>query len=37
MEHQVSVTYGNGFSNGYAGTDLSDTGWGMQVDFIIYP
>ena len=35
MEHQSSVTYGNGFANGYRGTDLSDTGWGMRFDFII--
>lgn len=35
MEHQSSVTYGNGFQNGYRGTDLSDTGWGLKWDFII--
>lgn len=35
MEHQSSVTYGNGFANGYRGTDLSGTGWGMKFDFII--
>lgn len=35
MEHQSSVTYGNGYQNGYRGTDLSDTGWGMKFDFII--
>ena len=35
MEHQSSVTYGNGFTNGYKGTDLSGTGVGMQFDFII--
>jgi aminopeptidase N len=35
MEHQSSVTYGNGFSNGYRGTDLSNSGWGMKFDFII--
>ena len=35
MEHQSSVTYGNGFANGYRGTDLSDTGWGLKFDFII--
>lgn len=35
MEHQSSVTYGNGYENGYKGTDLSDTGWGMKFDFII--
>jgi aminopeptidase N len=35
MEHQSSVTYGNGFENGYRGTDLSGTGWGLKFDFII--
>lgn len=35
MEHQSSVTYGNQFKNGYLGTDLSDSGWGLKFDFII--
>ena len=35
MEHQSSVTYGNGYENGYRGTDLSSTGWGLKFDFII--
>ena len=35
MEHQSSVTYGNGFANGYNGRDLSGTGVGMLFDFII--
>lgn len=35
MEHQSAVAYGNGFQNGYHGTDLSGTGWGMKWDFII--
>jgi aminopeptidase N len=35
MEHQSSVTYGNGFKNGYLGKDLSGTGWGLKFDFII--
>ena len=35
MEHQSSVTYGNGFKNGYNGKDLSETGVGMKFDFII--
>jgi aminopeptidase N len=35
MEHQSAVAYGNGFENGYRGTDLSGTGWGMKWDFII--
>jgi aminopeptidase N len=35
MEHQSSVTYGNGFRNGYNGNDLSASGWGNKFDFII--
>lgn len=35
MEHQSSVTYGNGFQNGYKGRDLSNTGVGMKFDFIV--
>lgn len=35
MEHQSSVTYGNGYKNGYLGGDLSGTGWGLKFDFII--
>lgn len=35
MEHQSAVTYGNGYSNGYRGTDLSGTGHGLLFDFII--
>lgn len=35
MEHQSSVTYGNGFRNGYSGKDLSGTGVGLKFDFII--
>ena len=35
MEHQSSVTYGNGYQNGYRGHDLSGTGWGLKFDFII--
>jgi aminopeptidase N len=35
MEHQSSVTYGNGYRNGYHGTDLSRSGWGKKFDFII--
>ena len=35
MEHQSSVTYGNGFKNGYRGRDLSGTGVGLKFDFII--
>ncbi len=35
MEHQSSVTYGNGFENGYLGSDVSSSGWGLKFDFII--
>ena len=35
MEHQSSVTYGNGFQNGYRGRDLSATGVGLKFDFIV--
>ena len=35
MEHQSSVTYGNGYQNGYLGRDLSRSGWGLKFDFII--
>lgn len=35
MEHQSSVTYGNNYKNGYLGSDLSGTGWGLKFDFII--
>jgi aminopeptidase N len=35
MEHQSSITYGNEYSNGYRGKDLSGTGWGLKWDFII--
>lgn len=35
MEHQSNVTYGNGYSNGYLGRDLSGSGWGLKFDYII--
>ncbi len=35
MEHQSSVTYGNNYKNGYMGSDLSSSGWGLKFDFII--
>ncbi len=35
MEHQSSVTYGNGYANGYLGNDQSGSGWGNKFDFII--
>ncbi len=35
MEHQSSVTYGNGYKNGYLGRDRSLAGPGLLFDFII--
>ena len=36
MEHQSSVTYGNGYENGFIGLgDISHTGWGNKFDFMI--
>jgi len=35
MEHQSGVAYGNHFMNGYLGSDLSHTGWGLKFDYII--
>ena len=35
MEHQSAVAYGNGYQNGYRGSDLSGTGQGLKWDFII--
>ena len=35
MEHQSAVAYGNKFKNGYLGTDLSKSGWGLKWDYII--
>lgn len=35
MEHQSAVAYGNGFQNGYRGSDLSNTGVGLKWDFIL--
>lgn len=35
MEHQSAIAYGNGFVNGYRGTDLSGTGHGLEWDYII--
>lgn len=34
MEHQSAVAYGNKYKNGYAGTDISDSGVGMLFDYI---
>ncbi len=35
MEHQSNIAYGNSYLNGYAGKDLSKTGWGLKWDFIV--
>ncbi len=35
MEHQSAIAYGNPYSNGYQGVDLSGTGLGLKWDFII--
>jgi aminopeptidase N len=35
MEHQSAIAYGNHYLEGYAGRDLSGSGWGMKWDFII--
>ena len=35
MEHQSDIAYGNKFLQGYAGKDLSGSGWGLKWDFII--
>lgn len=35
MEHQSNIAYGNYYLNGYAGQDLSNTGWGLKWDFIV--
>ena len=35
MEHQSATAYGNDYQNGYRGTDLSGSGWGLKWDFII--
>jgi aminopeptidase N len=35
MEHQSAIAYGNGYRDGYRGTDLSGTGRGLGWDFIV--
>ncbi|MCX8020485.1 MAG: M1 family metallopeptidase [Chitinophagaceae bacterium] len=35
MEHQSAIAYGNKYQNGYRGTDLSGSGWGLHWDYII--
>ncbi len=35
MEHQSGIAYGNKFQNGYLGKDRSESGFGLDFDFII--
>lgn len=35
MEHQSAIAYGNHYQNGYRGRDLSQSGEGLDWDFII--
>ncbi|HZF65844.1 MAG TPA: M1 family metallopeptidase [Chitinophagaceae bacterium] len=35
MEHQSAIAYGNKYLNGYLGSDLSGSGWGLKWDYII--
>ena len=35
MEHQSATAYGNHYMDGYLGSDLSGSGWGMKWDYII--
>ncbi len=35
MEHQSAIAYGNHYMDGYLGTDLSGSGWGLKWDYII--
>lgn len=35
MEHQSAVAYGNKYTDGYLGMDLSGSGWGAKWDYII--
>jgi len=35
MEHQSATAYGNHFLDGYLGSDLSGSGWGLKWDYII--
>ncbi|NDA62122.1 MAG: M1 family peptidase [Chitinophagia bacterium] len=35
MEHQSAIAYGNKFMNGYVGIDMSESGWGLNWDYII--
>lgn len=35
MEHQSGIAYGGRYMDGYVGSDLSGSGWGLKWDFII--
>ena len=35
MEHQSATAYGNRYQDGYLGSDLSGSGWGLKWDYII--
>lgn len=35
MEHQSATAYGNHYMDGYLGSDLSGSGWGLKWDYII--
>ena len=35
MEHQSATAYGNYYMDGYLGSDLSGSGWGLKWDYII--
>ncbi|WP_161627768.1 M1 family metallopeptidase [Eisenibacter elegans] len=35
MEHQSAIAYGNGYKNGYLGSDLSGSGVGLKFDYIL--
>lgn len=35
MEHQSAIAYGNYYMDGYLGSDLSGSGWGLRWDYII--
>ena len=35
MEHQSNIAYGNQYKNGYLGLDLSQSGWGLDWDYIL--
>jgi aminopeptidase N len=35
MEHQSAIAYGNHYLDGYLGSDLSGSGWGLKWDYII--